>query len=175
MLPFWHLTNQQDWDISKWQQKGVDSIGYEPGPLSEQKEYNVDAFIRWYDLKRLHHGACIGQGLAFVESESGRPRLQGMDMQGVAAPGAPVTQEEVFRVFADKAIGYGVPAIAFLGAGYVLKREREDLAVRICDALGVLFKRKLDLHQTTFAMGEAVAHLHALWFEGKLRRSRDEA
>ena len=39
---------QQDWEICKWQQKGVDSIGYEPGPLSQRKEYNVDAFIRWY-------------------------------------------------------------------------------------------------------------------------------
>jgi glyoxylase-like metal-dependent hydrolase (beta-lactamase superfamily II) len=42
------------------------------------------------------------------------------------------------------------------------------------DLLMVLFKRKLDLHQTTFAMGESVAHLHALWFEGKLRRQVDE-
>ena len=41
------------------------------------------------------------------------------------------------------------------------------------DMLPVLFKRPLDLHQTTFAMGESVAHLHALWFEGKLRRARD--
>jgi glyoxylase-like metal-dependent hydrolase (beta-lactamase superfamily II) len=40
------------------------------------------------------------------------------------------------------------------------------------DVLPVLFKRKLDLHQTTFAMGESVAHLHALWFAGKLRRAR---
>lgn len=40
------------------------------------------------------------------------------------------------------------------------------------DVLPVLFKRKLDLHQTTFAMGESVAHLHALWFGGKLRRER---
>ena len=48
LLPFWHLTNEQDWEICKWQQKGVDSIGYEPGPLSQRKEYNVDAFIRWY-------------------------------------------------------------------------------------------------------------------------------
>jgi Rieske 2Fe-2S family protein len=48
LLPFWHLTNEQDWDICKWQQKGVDSVGYEPGPLSTRKEYNVDAFIRWY-------------------------------------------------------------------------------------------------------------------------------
>jgi Rieske 2Fe-2S family protein len=48
LLPFWHLTNEQDWEICKWQQKGVDSIAFEPGPLSQRKEYNVDAFIRWY-------------------------------------------------------------------------------------------------------------------------------
>jgi glyoxylase-like metal-dependent hydrolase (beta-lactamase superfamily II) len=41
------------------------------------------------------------------------------------------------------------------------------------DLLPVMFKRPLDLHQTTFAMGEAIAHLHALWHEGKLRRERD--
>lgn len=41
------------------------------------------------------------------------------------------------------------------------------------DLLPVLFTRKLDLHQTTFAMGEAVAHLHKLWFDGQLHRSRD--
>jgi glyoxylase-like metal-dependent hydrolase (beta-lactamase superfamily II) len=38
------------------------------------------------------------------------------------------------------------------------------------DLLPVLFRRKLDLHQTTFAMGESIAHLHALWLGGKLRR-----
>jgi hypothetical protein len=37
--------------------------------------------------------------------------------------------------------------------------------------LPVLFKRPLDLHQTTFAMGESIAHLHALWFAGHLRRT----
>jgi glyoxylase-like metal-dependent hydrolase (beta-lactamase superfamily II) len=36
--------------------------------------------------------------------------------------------------------------------------------------LMLLFKRQLDLHQTTFAMGESVAHLHALWFAGQLSR-----
>ena len=40
------------------------------------------------------------------------------------------------------------------------------------DVLPVLFKRPLDLHQTTFALGESVAHLHKLWYEGKLTRSR---
>jgi glyoxylase-like metal-dependent hydrolase (beta-lactamase superfamily II) len=38
------------------------------------------------------------------------------------------------------------------------------------DILPVLFKRTLDLHQLTFAMGEAIAHLHALYFDGKLSR-----
>lgn len=41
------------------------------------------------------------------------------------------------------------------------------------DMLPVLFKRPLDLHQTTFAMGESIAHLHALWFAGRLRRTLD--
>ena len=41
------------------------------------------------------------------------------------------------------------------------------------DILPIMFKRELDLHQTTFAMGEALAHLHLLWFEGKLQRKLD--
>lgn len=41
------------------------------------------------------------------------------------------------------------------------------------DIIPIMFKRELDLHQMTFAMGEAVAHLHKLWFEGKLKRHRD--
>jgi len=41
------------------------------------------------------------------------------------------------------------------------------------DMIPVLFKRPMDLHQTTFAMGESIAHLHALWFAGKLRRTLD--
>ncbi len=39
------------------------------------------------------------------------------------------------------------------------------------DIVPVLFHRNLDLHQLTFAMGEALAHLHALYFEGKLERT----
>lgn len=35
----------------------------------------------------------------------------------------------------------------------------------------IMFKRTLDTHQLSFALGEALAHLHALWFEGVLRRS----
>lgn len=54
-----------------------------------------------------------------------------------------------------------------------LERHHEDRLAETLDAcrtsptsaadlLPVLFRRKLDLHQTTFAMGEAIAHLHAL-------------
>jgi uncharacterized membrane protein len=49
-------------------------------------------------------------------------------------------------------IGYGVPAIAFLAAGLVLKRQREDLSVRICDALGVLFAALLVFYQIRHAL-----------------------
>ena len=48
--------------------------------------------------------------------------------------------------------------------------ERPHSAAEI---LPVLFTRALDLHQTTFAMGEAIAHLHALWLDGQLARFLD--
>ncbi len=38
------------------------------------------------------------------------------------------------------------------------------------DIVPLMFKRELDMHQMTFAMGEALAHLHRLWFDGELRR-----
>ena len=39
--------------------------------------------------------------------------------------------------------------------------------------LPILFKRPLDTHQLTFAMGEALAHLHLLWLGGQLVRAKD--
>lgn len=56
--------------------------------------------------------------------------------------------------------------------------ERLDEVMTACeepmsttDIVPIMFRRKLDLHQLTFAMGEALAHLHALYYEGKLARS----
>jgi uncharacterized membrane protein len=49
-------------------------------------------------------------------------------------------------------VGYGMPAAAFLGAGYLLKREREDLAVRLSDALGVLLAALLVYFQIRHAL-----------------------
>jgi glyoxylase-like metal-dependent hydrolase (beta-lactamase superfamily II) len=41
------------------------------------------------------------------------------------------------------------------------------------DLLAVLFpRRKLDLHQTFFAMGEAIAHLHYLYYAGRVTREQ---
>lgn len=38
------------------------------------------------------------------------------------------------------------------------------------DIVPIMFKRALDAHQLAFAMGEALAHLHALYYEGRLSR-----
>jgi glyoxylase-like metal-dependent hydrolase (beta-lactamase superfamily II) len=40
------------------------------------------------------------------------------------------------------------------------------------ELLAVMFKRELDLHQTTFALGEAVAHVHALLADRQLKEVR---
>jgi hypothetical protein len=32
----------------------------------------------------------------------------------------------------------------------------------------------LDLHQSSFAIGEAIAHLHALYFRDQVQRHRDD-
>jgi len=58
-------------------------------------------------------------------------------------------------------------------------QARLDEVLAACDAprtatdiVPVLFKRELDLHQLTFALGESLAHLHTLWYEGRLARTR---
>ena len=40
------------------------------------------------------------------------------------------------------------------------------------DVVPIMFKRELDTHQLFFAFGEALAHLHALWYGGQVRRER---
>src|SRR5262249_51873965 len=48
LLPFWQLTSEQDWHLCAMTQRGVDSSAYQPGPLSRDREYNLEAFHRWY-------------------------------------------------------------------------------------------------------------------------------
>jgi len=38
------------------------------------------------------------------------------------------------------------------------------------DIVPLMFKRQLDAHQLSFAIGEALAHLHYLWYNGSLAR-----
>jgi glyoxylase-like metal-dependent hydrolase (beta-lactamase superfamily II) len=45
-----------------------------------------------------------------------------------------------------------------------------DKAQSAADFVPVLFRRKLDLQQRFFAMGEAIAHLNHLWHAGRLER-----
>jgi glyoxylase-like metal-dependent hydrolase (beta-lactamase superfamily II) len=55
-----------------------------------------------------------------------------------------------------------------------LAELRADCAIAprsAADVLEVLFRRKLDTGQIFFAMGEAIAHLHYLHYEGRLSRA----
>jgi glyoxylase-like metal-dependent hydrolase (beta-lactamase superfamily II) len=54
-----------------------------------------------------------------------------------------------------------------------LEEVREACALEprsAADIVPIMFKREFDTHQLSFAMGEALAHLHALWYGGELRR-----
>jgi glyoxylase-like metal-dependent hydrolase (beta-lactamase superfamily II) len=42
------------------------------------------------------------------------------------------------------------------------------------DIVPVMFRRPLDAHQLSFAVGEALAHLHTLWYDGILNRVTGE-
>jgi len=54
-----------------------------------------------------------------------------------------------------------------------LQEVREACAIKpqsAADIVPLMFKRPLDVHQMTFALGEALAHLHLLWLQGELVR-----
>ena len=53
-------------------------------------------------------------------------------------------------------------------------KAAQTQSLSAADILPILFKRQLDAHQMTFAMGEALAHLHYLWFSKQLERRVDE-
>ena len=47
----WNKTNIQDRDLAENNQKGVNSIGYKPGPYSPEAEVLVLRIIDWYCAK----------------------------------------------------------------------------------------------------------------------------
>lgn len=53
----WKATNDQDRTLAENNQRGINSPGYRPGPLSPSMEYGVVAFLDWYiDGMRSHFG-----------------------------------------------------------------------------------------------------------------------
>jgi glycine betaine catabolism A len=48
LLPFWKTTSEQDWELCERVQRGVRSPAFRPGPLSRDREYNLEAFLKWY-------------------------------------------------------------------------------------------------------------------------------
>jgi len=52
-----------------------------------------------------------------------------------------------------------------------LTEALKEKALSAGELLGLLFRRPLDAHQTFFAMGEAIAHLHYLYYAGRLKRA----
>ena len=49
-----------------------------------------------------------------------------------------------------------------------------DKDLSALEAMSILFTRQLDAHQITFAIGEALAHLHYLWYGQQAMRYLDE-
>jgi hypothetical protein len=58
-----------------------------------------------------------------------------------------------------------------------LDEVRAACAQSDCSAMDIvpmMFRRPLDTHQISFALGEALGHLHALWYAGELSRQTDD-
>ncbi|HEX6000357.1 MAG TPA: DUF2339 domain-containing protein [Hyphomicrobiaceae bacterium] len=91
------------------------------------------------DRIRLLRTVVVAIGLVVLGRLVWDPRIMGADVG-------------TWPVFNWLLLGYGAPAAAFLGAAVVLRREGEDLAVRLCDALGVLFTALLLFFQTRHAL-----------------------
>lgn len=54
----WDQTNKQDRELAEQNQKGINSLAYQPGPYSETYEFGVINFLDWYGetiLKNLIH------------------------------------------------------------------------------------------------------------------------
>jgi len=48
LVNVWNETNLQDRDLGETNQRGVNSLGYQPGPYSEISESLAIRFVDWY-------------------------------------------------------------------------------------------------------------------------------
>jgi phenylpropionate dioxygenase-like ring-hydroxylating dioxygenase large terminal subunit len=51
LTEIWLKTNEEDAHLIENNQRGVDSIGYEPGPYSSRAEWTVGEFADWYCIE----------------------------------------------------------------------------------------------------------------------------
>lgn len=51
-----------------------------------------------------------------------------------------------------------------------LEACQTEVGLSAAELVPIMFKRTLDTHQLTFAMGEAIAHLHLLYHDGRIKR-----
>jgi Rieske 2Fe-2S family protein len=72
LTELWTKTNLQDCDLCENNQQGVNSLGYTPGPYSEEAEALVIRFSDWYCAEL---GRYIGQHDASRRVASASPRL----------------------------------------------------------------------------------------------------
>ena len=55
MRKVWDATNLQDRKITEDNQRGIDSLAYQPGPYSQSFEFGVIDFVDWYSERMLSH------------------------------------------------------------------------------------------------------------------------
>jgi Rieske 2Fe-2S family protein len=82
LTALWTKTNLQDLNLCENNQRGVNSLGYVPGPYSQEAEFLVMRFVDWY----------CNEARAYLDREAGddwlaqmRPRLASVAMGGSGA------------------------------------------------------------------------------------------
>jgi Rieske 2Fe-2S family protein len=72
LTELWTKTNLQDRDLCEANQRGVNSLGYVPGPYSEEAEALVKRFVDWYCDEA---GKYVDQHMGVDHRAFGAPRL----------------------------------------------------------------------------------------------------
>src|SRR5271165_5887630 len=78
LTALWTKTNLQDLELCEANQRGVNSLGYVPGPYSAEAEFSVTRFVDWY----------CATARAYLGREGGDDRTARPRLPSVAAGGA---------------------------------------------------------------------------------------
>lgn len=75
LIELWDVTNRQDRDLVELNQRGVNSVGYVPGPYSPEGEILVGLFTDWYR----RHASAYANGRAAEIVENRTEHVHGVD------------------------------------------------------------------------------------------------